>query len=62
MDMKPLMIRLRPETHKMLKEYCKQNRLHMAAYIDNLIVRELSDMMDEAERLDEAQRNAGSIS
>lgn len=62
MEMKALLIRLRPETHKMLKGYCNQNRLFMGAFIDSLIVKELSDMMDEAERLDEAQRNAGSIS
>jgi len=59
--MQSLLIRLRPETYQMLKAYCKRNRRTMTSYIDELIVKDLKELHEEAERLEQAQRNAGSI-
>lgn len=63
METKQILIRLRPETHDLMKAYYKQrNHRSFSSYIDELIVTDLSELKDEEERLETAQRNAGSIS
>lgn len=61
MEMKQILIRLRPETHDLLKDYCKHNRRSMASLVDEIVLRELKSQIDEANRLEVAQRNAGAI-
>jgi len=61
METKPLLVRLRAETYDLLKQHCEENRRSMASYVDNLILDELRFIKNEEERLDAAQRSAGSI-
>lgn len=60
-DDKQTLIRFRPETKALLKEYCDKNRRSMASFVDQLVYNELKQMADETDRLEAAQRHAGSI-
>lgn len=59
---KQTLIRFRPETKALLKEYCDENRFSMTSFVDRLVYNELKNMNDENDRLEAAQRNAGSVS
>ena len=61
METKPLYLLLRSETHDLLKDHCKRNRTSMTSFVDNLVLNELRFIKNEEERLDAAQRSAGSI-